>query len=128
MPLRYGLSWKTTDPTPHPPLFSVTWHHEKRWDPPHPHGVLHSVTPFPSLNCSTCSTSLIWNIVCTPSSPIFLEQKSLLLDLLISFIKSFKTLDFSKHVSHVTTLCYDITLENNLKYTIIRKIQVSYYI
>ena len=51
-----------------------------------------------------------------PPSPIFLEHKSLFLDLLISFVKSFKTLNFSKHVSHVTAWDYGITLENILKY------------
>ena len=57
-----------------------------------------------------CKTSWV------PPSPIFLEHKSLFLDLLISFVKSFKTLNFSKHVSHVTTWDYGITLENILKY------------
>ena len=51
-----------------------------------------------------------------PHSAIFLEHKSQFLDLLISFVKSFKTLNFSKHVSHVTTWDYGITLENILKY------------
>ena len=46
---------------------------------------------------------LIWNMF-FPTSQLFLEHRSLFLDLLISFIKPFKTLDFSKHVSHVTTL------------------------
>ena len=41
---------------------------------------------------------LIENITCPPST-LFLKQKFLFLDLLISFIKPLKTSDFSKHVS-----------------------------
>ena len=77
--------------------------------------------PLPIRRSSPLLPCFIWNIMCHPSSPIFPEQKSLFLDLLISFIKSFKTLDFSKYVCHVTTLWrYDITLEKILKCTIIK--------
>ena len=39
----------------------------------------------------------------SPRSPLFLVQKFLFLNLLTSFIKPFKTSDFSKHDSHVLT-------------------------
>ena len=42
------------------------------------------------------------NIMCPPFSN-FLEQSPLFLDLLTSFIKPFKTSDFSEYVSHVLT-------------------------
>ena len=38
------------------------------------------------------------------STLFFLEQKSLFFDLLMSVIKSYKTLDFSKHAPHIMTL------------------------
>ena len=57
--------------------------------------------PHPPVPC------FIWNIMCHSSSPIFLEQKSLFLDLLISFIKSFKTLELKRLSRYnVMTLWY----------------------
>ena len=44
--------------------------------------------------------------ICVHPSSLFLEQKSLFLDLLISFLKPFKTSDFSNHVSHVLVWWY----------------------
>ena len=70
--------------------------------------VLTSLPP-PHLNISPApfkgpTTPLIKNIKCPPPHPhppstLFLEQRSLFLDLLTSSIKPFKTSDFSKHVS-----------------------------
>ena len=42
----------------------------------------------------------------SPFLYLFLEQKSLFLDLMIPLIKPLKTSDFSKHVSHVMTWWY----------------------
>ena len=70
--------------------------------------------------CQPCHSKVspLTRIVFSPLSSLFLEQKSLILDLL-TFIKLFKTFDFSKSVSHVMTLGrqYDVTLHNILQYT-----------
>ena len=56
-------------------------------------------------------SSSFWEILPPPphasppfSTLFFLEQKSLFFDLLMSVIKSYKTLDFSKHAPHIMTL------------------------
>ena len=72
----------------------------------HIHGVLLSVNPLWNISSSPPFKGPPWQetYMYPLPSPIFLEQKSLFLDLLISFIKSFKILLFSKHayVTQVT--------------------------
>ena len=62
---------------------------------------------------------LVRNIMCPPPL-LFLEQKSTFLDLLISFIKPFKTSDFlNTCLSHYDVMIlHFITLENIIKHTI----------
>ena len=76
-------------------------------------------TPPPPPSPTTLAPPFIRNIICIPFST-FLEQKSLFLNLLISFIKSIKTSDFSHYVSHVMTLWY-----NTWKHTTINILQYS---
>ena len=59
----------------------------KYFYPPHPH------PPFKGATHDKKHVS--------PPSPLFLEQKTLFLDLLTSFIKLFKTSDFSKIISDI---------------------------
>ena len=60
-----------------------------------------------------------------PPSPLFLEQESLFLYLLISFIKPFKTSDFSKHVSHIMTWWYDTWKHSQTYYNEVHHIHKS---
>ena len=55
---------------------------------------------------------VIWNIMCHSSSPIFLEQKSLFLDLLIWFIKSFKTLELKRLSRYNVMILWYYTWKN----------------
>ena len=80
------------------------------------HGVDHGVKPSLNISLPRIQMFPLDKKHVFPPSPPFLEQKSLFCNVLISFIKSFKTLDFSKHVSQAMTLRrYDITLGNILK-------------
>ena len=71
------------------------------------HGVLHGVSPPLFYPLPIQRSPSWWETSCVPPPfSLFLEQKSLSLDLLISFVKPFKNSDLLKYVSHVITWLY----------------------